>query len=151
MAGDGRPGIGAQKEIAARTVDCVIPGDERSERDHKLQGEGSGAADIKGYKWRHATDGGWFSWHLKVLPNGPQQLRVAYWGSDGGREFDILVDGAKIAVQKLESKCPNKLFDVLYTIPAELLKNRTTVTVRFQAKPNGMAGGVFGCRIVKAR
>ena len=56
-------------------------------------------------RWRHATDGGWFSYNLKVLPDQPQELLVTYWGSDGGgREFDILVDGQKLATQKLREQ-----------------------------------------------
>ncbi len=72
----------------------VNPGEEQNERDHKLQGENTDSGDFNERKWRHATDGGWFSWELKVLPDQAQELRVTYWGSDGGnRIFDILIDG----------------------------------------------------------
>jgi DUF1680 family protein len=143
--------LARRKELEARSVDYVNPGEEQNERGHTLRGEHTGAGDLNGRKWRHAPDGGWFSWQLKALPNEPQQLCVTYWGSDSGREFSILVDGNKIATQKLEGRHPDKFFDELYPIPAELLKNQSTVTVRFQAKPGSTAGGVFGCRIVKTR
>ena len=117
-------------------MDCVNPGEEQNERDHKLQGERTAAGDFGGRKWRHATDGGWFSWELKVLPDQPQELWVTYWGSDGGnRVFDILVDGEKIATQRLENNRPDQFYDEVYAIPAEMTKGKDRVTVRFQAQP----------------
>ena len=62
---------------------------------------------------RHAVDGGWFSYELKVHADTPQDLVCTYWGSDGGnRVFDILVDGEKIATQKLAANKPGEFFDV---------------------------------------
>ena len=73
-------------------------------------------------RWRHATDGGWFSYNLKVLPDQPQELLVIYWGSDaGGREFDILIDGQKLATEKLESNKPGQFYDQAYPLPKELI------------------------------
>ena len=82
------------KELDNRTIDRVNPGEEQNERDHKLEGEKSGAGDFGNRKWRHAEDGGFFRYVLKVLPHQPQELSVTYWGSERGRRtFDILVDG----------------------------------------------------------
>ena len=76
-------------------------------------------------RWRHATDGGWFSYTLKVLPDQPQELLVIYWGSDaGGREFDILIDGQKLATQKLESNKPGQFYDQMYPLPKELIGSK---------------------------
>ena len=44
---------------------------------------------------------------------------------------------------------PGEFFDATYPIPQDLTKNKAKVTVRFQSHPGNMAGGVFGCRIVK--
>jgi hypothetical protein len=109
-----------QKELEARTVDSVNPGEEQNERDHQLKGEKTGAGPFSDRKWRHATDGGWFSWELKVQPDKPQELWVTYWGSDGGnRVFDILLDGQKLTTQRLENNRPDKFYDEVYRIPAE--------------------------------
>ena len=132
----------------ARTVDCVNPGFDQQERDHKLAGERTDAGDFNERKWRHAPDG-WFSWEMKVLPEEPQELRVTYWGSDGGtRTFDILVDGTKIATERLDAKHPEEFYDEVYAIPEGLSKGKSKVTVRFQAQPGNTAGGVFQCRIL---
>jgi hypothetical protein len=139
-----------QRELNARTVDFVVPDREQSERDHKMQGERTGAGDFQDRKWRHATEGGWFSWHLKVLPDQPQELWVTYWGSDGGnRVFDVFVEGEKLATQRLENNRPNNFYDEVYQLPRKLLAGKSSITVKFQAHPNSSAGGVFGARIMK--
>jgi hypothetical protein len=87
---------------------------------------------------------------MKVLPDVPVGVIVTYWGGDSGnRVFDILIDGQKVATQKLNSPKPGEFMDVTYTIPSDLTKGKEKVTVKFQAHPGSMAGGVFGCRIVK--
>ncbi|MBE7500837.1 MAG: glycoside hydrolase family 127 protein [Verrucomicrobiales bacterium] len=141
-----------EARLAARTVDVLRIGEMQPERDHKLTGENTGAGEAFGRKWRHATDGGWFAFELGVLPDEPVELLCTYWGSDGGghREFDILVDGTRIATQRLEQNRPDAFFDVAYPVPADLTRGKTRVTVRFQARPQKWAGGVFGVRMVKA-
>jgi len=132
--------------LAARTVDRVIPANEQSERDHKVQGEKTETGERR---WRHATGGGWFSWEMKVLPDKAQELRVKYWGSDGaGREFDILVDGRKLATQKLENNKPGEFYHETYRLPRELTRGKDRLTVKFQAHPGKTAGGVFGCAML---
>ncbi|GMV97869.1 MAG: glycosyl hydrolase [Phycisphaerae bacterium] len=140
------------KELEARTVDSVSPGLEQNERDHSLQGEHTAAGDFGGRRWRHATDGGWFSWELKVLPDQALELGVTYWGSDGGnRVFDVLIDGRKIATQRLQNNRPESFYEEYYSIPPELTKGKQRVTVRFQAQAGAWAGGVFGVRVLKKR
>ena len=137
------------KQMEARTVDLVDPLDQPGEQAHNLQGDQTAAGDFNGRKWRHATDGGWFSWTFKVQPNRPHQLSVTYWGSDVGREFDILVDGAKLASQKLNNNRPDQLYSELYELPKELISGKDKITIRFQSRPGNFAGGVFECRVLK--
>ncbi len=136
----------ARRDQDARTVDHVLPGNESSERAHQEQGDRTwtGAPG-----WRHATDGGWFSWRLRVLPDKPQQLCVKYWGGDAGnREFDVLIDGQTVATQTLEHNRPGTFYDEIYAIPQQLTRDQKTVTIKFQAHAGKMAGGVFGCSIL---
>jgi len=137
-----------QQALQARTVDWVDVGHEPSERDHRLQGERHAAGDFGGRKWRHAPEG-WFSWQVRVLPDQPQDLSVTYWGSDVGRVFDVLVDGEKVATQKLHSNKPDEFFDEVYPLPSPLTKGRSQVTVKFQSHPGNTAGGVFGVRVLR--
>lgn len=138
-----------QKELENRTLDYVTP-DAQLERAHGQQGKTTYSGAAFGRRWRDARGGGWFSYEMKVSPDQPVNLTVTYWGGDvGNRVFDILVANQKIATQKLNAPKPGKFTDVTYNIPASLTKGKQKVTVKFQAHPGSMAGGVFGCRIVR--
>lgn len=139
-----------RQKLEARTVDTVVIGQPDSEQQHQLQGERTGSGPYSNRAWRHATDGGWFSYQLKVAPDQPMTLVCTYWGSDAGnRQFDVLVDGTQIATQQLERNKPDEFFDVPYALPADLTRGKNTVTVRFQGHPGNFAGGVFGLRMIK--
>jgi len=130
-------------------VDHVEIGDARSEREHNLQGDKTGAGTHLGRRWRHAT-GGWFRYDLKVLPDRPMILMCTWWGDEGGnRTFDILVNGTKIGTQTLLHNRPGEFFDVEYQIPPSLTRDKEKVTVEFKAHPDSTAGGIFGCAILK--
>ena len=139
----------ARKTFEARIVDDVHPGEPQAETDHNFKGEQTNKGAHPTCKWRDAR--GWFSYDLKVDPAHPAVLRCTYWGGDGSpHNFDILVDGEKIAEQKLNKDKPNDFFDVDYAVPGKLTKGKQQVTVRFQAHPNGTAGGLFGLIVLKA-
>ena len=138
------------RRLEAMTVDFAQPGEMQPERDHNMQGERTETGEHSSRKWRHARDGGWVSFDLKVLPDQPVSLVCTYWGSEtGARSFDILVDGVKIATQSLQNDKPGQFFDVTYAIPEELTRGKTKITVRFQAQPGNTAGGFYGLRVIK--
>jgi DUF1680 family protein len=144
--------LARRKELDARTVDRVKPGEEQDERDHLFEGERTAAGDLGDRRWRHAEGGGHFRYTLKVLPDRPQELSVTYWGSDRGRRaFDILVDGTRIATERLENKRPEQFYDQVYPLPETLTRDKSRITVTFQAQPRQMAGGVFGVRVLTPR
>ena len=144
-----------QRDLEARTVDELKPGEQQSEVDHTLQSEKSGTGSSPlgdGLHWRDASNGGSFSFVLKALPDTAQELVCTYWGSDGGnRVFDILLDGTKIASETLLGTQPGRYFDAAYPIPAALVAGKSQVTVRFQAHPGAIAGGLFACRLVRRK
>jgi hypothetical protein len=143
--------LARQKALDARTTDVLRVGEMQPERDHNLVGENTSAGDFSGRKWRHATDGGWFAFEMKVSGDSPMELVCTYWGGDAGnRVFDILVDGVKVASQTLERNKPDQFFDTAYALPRELTHGKEKVTVRFQAQPGKLAGGLYGCRMMKA-
>ncbi len=139
-----------QRALDARRVDGLEFFDQ-AERDHNFQSEKSIAGDHNGRRWRHCDPGGWFQYDLKVLAGQAQVLTCKYWGSDGGRTFDIIVDGRKIATEVLKGEKPDAFFDREYPIPADLLTGKAKVTVKFQPVGNSQAGGVFGCYIMKSK
>jgi len=138
-----------RKLLAEQVIDGVAIGDKVVESKHNLQASRSNTGTYGGKNWRDARGGEWFSYDLKVLPDQPMTLLCTYWGSDRGRTFDILVDDKKIATQRLNRNQPGKFFDVQYKIPAELTRSKNKITVKFQSQPRGVAGGVFGCAMLK--
>ncbi len=140
-----------QQEINNRTIDLVQPGVQGSELEHGLIAEKSGYGPMGEEHWRDASNEGWFSYELKVLADEPVELYCTYWGSDqGNREFDILVEGVKVATQKLENNQPGELFSLYYPVPFDLTRGKSKITVKFQSAPGKIAGGLFGIKILKA-
>jgi hypothetical protein len=132
-------------------VDFVRPGEQQSEVDHKVMGEKSDPVQALGRNLRHACDGGWFSYEVKVDLAATNDLMCTWWGDESGeRNFDILVDGTKIASQKLLHNRPGEFWDATYPIPAGLTQGKQKVTVKFQAQPGNYAGGLFGLRVIRA-
>jgi uncharacterized protein len=139
-----------EHDLAARTIDHVRPGEQQPEVDHQFAGEKTNNGTFETRNWRDAHDGGWFSYSMKVDPSVDNQLLCTYWGSDvGGRQFDILIDGKLLATQIIDNNKPDEFFEVTYPIPADLIRGKTRVEVKFQAKPGMMAGGLFDCRVLK--
>jgi hypothetical protein len=66
------------------------------------------------------------------------------------RTFDILVDGQKVGEQTIERGAVPRLFDVEYAIPAALVKDKKTVTVRFEATGDNEIASVYGIRVIRA-
>lgn len=139
-----------ERELTARTVDYIPIGAFEPERNHDMRGEKTASGNFRGRAWRHASDGGWFSYDLRLPANGPAELFCTFWGSDrGNRTFDILANGQKLATVTLDENRPGEFIDSTYPIPAELTAGKKKITVRFQAQPKHTAGGIFDVRILK--
>ncbi len=138
-----------------RTTDTIAVGREDSEKAHDLTGELTRSecdGDLGDWYWRDAYNGGYFSYRMKVNPDKPMILRCTYWGEDdGARTFDILVDGVKIGTQTLHRDDPAHFIHVEYPIPASVTSGKTEVTVKFQAHPGNIAGGLWGCVMLESK
>lgn len=147
-----RAELARARRLEAMTVDFAQPGEMQPERDHNMQGERTETGEHLSRKWRHALDGGWLSFDLKVSPDEAVSLVCTYWGGETGpRTFDILADGVRIATQSLQSDRPGQFFDVTYPIPVELTRGKDKITVRFQARPGNTAGGLYGLRVIRGK
>jgi DUF1680 family protein len=142
------PEILKKKSLAAyRTVDMVTVGSEQSEKAHNMQGfktnTGGSAAG-----WRDASDGGWFSYDLKVVQGEPLELVLTYLSRDGGnRYFEIFANDRKIGEQKLRAETFTEMIERNYPIPADVIKGKEKVTIKLKSVPGNIAGGIFGCKI----
>ena len=138
------------RDIEVRTTDSVQVGEMQSERDHRFDGLNTATGEFMGRKWRHATDGGWFLFELKIDPKVPMDLVCTYWGSErGNREFDLMVNSSSVASEVLDNNKAGVFYDKTYQLPSEITKGRESLYIRFQAHPGKIAGGLYGCRAVR--
>jgi DUF1680 family protein len=142
-----------QRKREAATVSFVQTGEMQPERDFNQQGEETTPVQAEGRRGRSAKK--WFSFDLPVDAARPMTLITTYHSEErANRTFEILVDGVRIAEQKIDRHRPGtpsrRFFDVDYMIPAELVKGKQKVTVRFQATGGNETAGVYGIRIIRA-
>jgi DUF1680 family protein len=135
-----------QRDIATRSIDILHLGEMQPERDHKLTSEISYPVSYRGRNGRDARAGGFFEFDLAAKPG--VILQATYWGGERKRDFDILIDGQKLAQQSLAEEHPGEFFDVEYAVPDALVNGKQTIRVRFQPAPRNTAGPVFGVRLL---
>lgn len=140
-----------QKRLEAATIGFVQPGQMQAERDANQQGESSTPVRAESRNGRNASK--WFSYDLPVDPSHPLALIVTYSNENRGQSAcDVLVDGKKIGEQTGVRRTPEqeiRFFDVEYALPAELIANKSKVTVRFEATNGRSTPSVFGVRSVR--
>lgn len=139
-----------ERELLRRTVDEVRSGEQQPEMDHRIKSDKSknNWNTAAGRSYREAVNG-WFSYELLVDGESPMTLSCTYWGSDKGpRDFEILVDGTLIATQQIEELKLGEFVEMAYPIPEALTRGKELVVVKFQAKKNKIAGGVYNCRML---
>ncbi len=132
------------------TVDRVVPGEQQPETEHNFKGENSEAGIWQDRRFRHAH--GWFSYDLNSNGNDKLDLMVTYFGSDR-RAFEILINGVRLESVSLSAPQPGEFVDVRYPIPATFVNKSKNgmLTIRFQARPGSMAGGIFDVRLLDRR
>ncbi len=139
-----------QRDLEARTLDYVRIGEMQPERDHQLKSERNDVREANGRGFRTPLAGGWFEFTMKVDPQSPVDLVMTYWGSDRSEpEFEILVDGAKLVTETLPDRQPNRFFDQVRSIPAEMTNGKQQVTIKVQAIQGKAAAAVAGARTVR--
>ncbi len=124
-------------------IDSLPVGNDQYEFSHNLKGENTSSGNHKGYIFRHASPGGFFSYDLAVDNSADNYLKVKYYSGDEDRTFRILVGGELLENVKVENVNPNGFYDVYYKIPAELIKGKDKITVTFEANTESYAGGIF--------
>jgi hypothetical protein len=59
------------------------------------------------------------------------------------------VDGERLATQTLDNNRPGEFYEEAYPLAERLTRGKQKVTLKFQAHAGKMAGGVFGCSILR--
>jgi DUF1680 family protein len=137
-----------QRSLEARTIAFLQPGEMQPERDFNQQGEDTNVVRVMGRPGRRGTK--WFSFDLPVEGDSTFAL-VATYNSDQrrARSFEILVDGERLAEQSLPQSSVARFVDVEYALPAELVRAKQKVTVRFQSLRESEIPALFGLRVVR--
>lgn len=139
-----------KKDMETRTIDFFQPGEMQPERDHKFKSEKSWVGELKGRKFREVHNS-WMSCELKTGKNIDVTLVVDYWGGyPGSKTFEIFIDDVFLVKENISNIDDGNFVAREYKIPAELLKNKAKVTVKFSAVDGNRAGPVFGVRSIKS-
>ncbi|ALK99656.1 acetyl-CoA carboxylase [Massilia sp. WF1] len=134
--------------LDARTIDQVAPGEQQPESDHFFKGEGAEAGVNAGRHWRHATR--WFSYQLNDPKREARVLRLSFARADGGRKFDIVVNGERIAELELPRDEAQEFYTRDYALPPALIQTGSAkLDVKFVAKAGSVAGGLYGLRLLR--
>lgn len=134
-------------------IDQVKVTDNESEREHRMESYFSSTGEDFGQHWRHATDGGFFMYQMRCLPDKPIAIAIRFRQDDAGaRLFDLQVDGRTI--QTFDHRHPKEgvekpLYYEEVEIPEELTHGKTHITVKFNAHNHNFAGGIFDLRTIQ--
>jgi hypothetical protein len=130
-----------------RVIDRVIPGDANSESVHNLFGN-STIGYQSGRAWREGNSA--WGWELAVLPDAPMTLACNYFNGDNySRNFEIFVDGQKIAAIPVPIKPPCEFVETEIPLQLELTKGKQKVKVEFRPVAKGVAGSIYGLAMLK--
>ena len=141
-----------RQALEARTVDKVQPGEQQPETDHKMETDQSQVGNSNDVFYRDARDGHYFSYLMQTGGQTVLSLRLKYWGVGEWKthEFDIFVDDVLVKEVNNTGKYRISEFKYeTYPVPAELLKDKTQVRVKFVAKPRKQIGEIYEVRLVK--
>jgi len=124
------------------------PGEQQPESDHFFKGEGIEAGVNGGRHWRHASK--WFSYELKDPKREARLLRLTFARTDAGRRFAVEVNGVLLAEVVLAGDAAEEFYSVDYPLPASIVDAKPdALSVRFVARPESIAGGLYGLRLLR--
>ena len=141
-----------RQALEARTTDKVQPGEQQPESDHFMETDNSTVGNTNDVFFRDARDGHYFSYLMQTGGKTDLSLRLKYWGVGDWKnpEFDIFVDDALVTTVNLIGKYRTSQFKFEeYPIPAELLKGKKQVRVKFVAKPHKQVGEIYEVRLIR--
>jgi hypothetical protein len=140
-----------RQALEANTIDKVQPGEQQPETDHRMETDQSFTGNTNDCFWRDANDGHNFSYLMQTKGQENIALRLKYWGVGEWKshEFDIFVDDVLVKSVNNTGKYRISEFKYeVYDIPAELLKGKTQVRVKFVAKPGKQIGEIYEVRLI---
>ena len=142
-----------RQALEARTTDKVQPGEQQPESDHFMETDQSFTGNTNDVFFRDARDSHYFSYLMQTGGETDLSLRLKYWGVGEWKshEFDIFVDDVLVTSVNNTGKYRISEFKYeTYPIPADVLKGKKQVRVKFVAKPRKQIGEIYEVRLVKS-
>jgi DUF1680 family protein len=136
-----------------RTIDFVAPGEQQPEVDHAMRQENSRTGSFSDEFWRSASNGGYFSYQMSTQSLTDLSLNVRYhFSSRPGEKFEIYIDDQRLqVVDRAEEVRKPGFYHQEYPIPAEMLKGKQQVSVKFLALSGKSTAPVYRVRLVKSK
>lgn len=149
---------GRRRALEAATVAHADPGDRENEKRFNPQGVETSVIRTDGRSGRRAIQ--WFSYDLPLSDDGLSAVAsakagvlalVATYNSDQRqpRSFDVLLNGTHVGSETQPQSSLSRFYDKEYAIPAALIRDARTVTVRFEATNGLEVTPVFGVRLIR--
>ncbi|CAH0293471.1 Non-reducing end beta-L-arabinofuranosidase [Pedobacter sp. Bi27] len=136
--------------LESRTVDFVAPGEQQPEVDHQMKNNNSHTGSYLDQFWRNATGNGFFSYEMNTEGADQLALNVRYHTSGGRDKFDIYLDDQKlVGVDAGQGPQKTGFYNQEYPIPAEMLKGKKRISVKFSPSDGKSTARVFYVRLVK--
>ena len=142
-----------RQELENRTVDKVQPGEQQPESDHFMETDESFKGNTNDVFYRDAKDGHYFSYLMQTSGKTNLCLRLKYWGVGEWKshEFDIFIDDVLVKSVNNTGKYRISEFKYeTYDLPADVLKGKSQIRVKFVAKPQKQIGEIYGVRLVES-
>ena len=141
-----------RQALEVRTVDKVQPGEQQPETDHKMETDQSNTGNTNDVFFRDARNGHYFSYLMQTGGETDLTLRLTFWGQDEWRtcEFDIMIDDQLMCSVNNTHKWRTSQFKTEdYVVPAELIKGKQQIRVKFVAMAGKQIGEIYGVRLIR--
>jgi len=138
------------KRLEEATVVYIQPGEIQEDRNYNYQGENSFSLRVKERSGRGGR--GWFSYDVAYEATQPAALVVTYYSGPtrrGVSRFKICIDGQLLKREEIKYSPPARFFDVEYPLPAQLVKDKKKLTIRFEAEEGSEISPVFCLRLIR--
>jgi len=130
----------------AATIDVVYTGEQQPEADHGWKGENTSTGFFRERHYRAAK--GWFSYRLANADGQGREICFTYYGGDGPKRYDVLVNGRKVAGVELAAVGDKEFRDFVIGLPDEL-KGEKDITVVFKAGEGSAVPGIYEVRLLR--
>ena len=144
-----------EQEVSVDYLNSFDANNSEAAKDLITSETDTSVGTFNGRTFRHAENGGWWSYNLAVDPEAEHNYLACTWYSgDRGRVFDIYVNDELLqTVTRTDDAGTNVFYEDIYDLTEYIKDGASEVTVKFQSYPNdgdkiNYAGGLFGLRVI---